>query len=406
MVNFLNLRNKVEARVHDLLRRKFNLFDGVFGASDDVLGAIASGVDFERSILEIAQSCRTDTEIEAAFVELETRLDVRIAEDMREARQRLVDHMDQAVVARLRARNEDIVALRSEVERWLLTVARAELPEARFDEEADCRFDYEGATWTTEWPLADDRGWRFFRMTEGNLATNIVERAATRDLPVGHIVFDSDRLRATGQPGFADIDRLKGKTGWVRVSCITFGTSAEEAAPREAFVIAATTDDGEELASETINRLFNTPGENQGTPDSLIPEARLAEMESANAALRLSEAQAQNALWLEEENDRLDAQAEDLMRASDARTKELGDEAAAASRTLRANQALSPEKKIEERRRIKALEAERDRTVFETFQRQRALHERAQDNLDKLEAALQIVPTTMPLLTIRWEVGA
>lgn len=45
VVNFLNRRNEADRRVYELLSEKFRLFDGVFGASDEVLGALESGVD-------------------------------------------------------------------------------------------------------------------------------------------------------------------------------------------------------------------------------------------------------------------------------------------------------------------------------------------------------------------------
>ncbi len=47
-INFLNQRNQADQRVLELLTEKFNLFDGVFGASDSVLGSIENGVDFEK----------------------------------------------------------------------------------------------------------------------------------------------------------------------------------------------------------------------------------------------------------------------------------------------------------------------------------------------------------------------
>src|SRR3989339_221306 len=39
VVNFLNKKNAADQRVYELLDQKFRLFDGVFGASDEVLGA-------------------------------------------------------------------------------------------------------------------------------------------------------------------------------------------------------------------------------------------------------------------------------------------------------------------------------------------------------------------------------
>ena len=50
VVNFLNLKNRAEERVFELLDKKYKLFDGVFGASDEVLGAIESGTDFEKRL--------------------------------------------------------------------------------------------------------------------------------------------------------------------------------------------------------------------------------------------------------------------------------------------------------------------------------------------------------------------
>ena len=67
VINFLNQRNEADQRVLQLLADKFNLFSGVFGASDEVLGAIESGVDFEKRVLTIYQTCRTTAEIETTL---------------------------------------------------------------------------------------------------------------------------------------------------------------------------------------------------------------------------------------------------------------------------------------------------------------------------------------------------
>ena len=74
VINFLNERNEADLRVHELLEQKFNLFSGVFGASDDVLGSIESGIDFERRVLQIYQACRSEVEIQTAFERLQADL--------------------------------------------------------------------------------------------------------------------------------------------------------------------------------------------------------------------------------------------------------------------------------------------------------------------------------------------
>jgi len=60
VINFLNKKNDADRRVLELLSEKFHLFDGLFGASDEVLGRIESGVDFEKRIAEIYNCCRSD----------------------------------------------------------------------------------------------------------------------------------------------------------------------------------------------------------------------------------------------------------------------------------------------------------------------------------------------------------
>src|SRR5207302_2664322 len=78
VVNFLNKKNAADQRVYQLLDQKFRLFNGVFGASDEVLGTIESGVDFEKRIVSIYQKCRTPEQIEFEFDQLQDELEGEI----------------------------------------------------------------------------------------------------------------------------------------------------------------------------------------------------------------------------------------------------------------------------------------------------------------------------------------
>ncbi len=51
VINFLNNGNAADERVYQLLSQKFRLFDGTFGSSDEVLGAIEDGVDSKSAFL-------------------------------------------------------------------------------------------------------------------------------------------------------------------------------------------------------------------------------------------------------------------------------------------------------------------------------------------------------------------
>jgi hypothetical protein len=78
-----------------LLEKKFKLFDGVFGASDEVLGSIENGVDFEKRIAEIYQNCRTNDEINKAFDQLKSEYKDDIADEFKKTRHNLLENFDE-----------------------------------------------------------------------------------------------------------------------------------------------------------------------------------------------------------------------------------------------------------------------------------------------------------------------
>src|SRR6266487_2098784 len=127
VVNFLNKKNAADQRVFQLLSEKFKLFEGVFGASDEVLGAIESGVDFEKRIAAIYQRCRQTDEIKAAFEQLQLELSFEINEAMTRTRKQLLENFDDEVREKLRVRDEASKASLNQLERRLMQLTRHEL---------------------------------------------------------------------------------------------------------------------------------------------------------------------------------------------------------------------------------------------------------------------------------------
>ena len=123
VVNFVNESNIADNRVYELLNSKFNLFDGVFGCSDEILGAIDSGVGFEKRLNQIFQKCRTAEEIEAAFDELQKELQDLINERINQTKRSLLENFDEEVVGKLKVRHiEDNKRVNSFVRNfWTLT---------------------------------------------------------------------------------------------------------------------------------------------------------------------------------------------------------------------------------------------------------------------------------------------
>jgi len=137
VINFLNERNQADRRVLELLTEKFNLFNGVFGASDDVLGSIESGVDFEKRILTIYQECRTPEEIETAFKALQAEMDEGIQARMSDTRKILLENFDEDVHERLRVQLSDTKAQLDRFSKRFWSVTQFILrDQATFDNEA------------------------------------------------------------------------------------------------------------------------------------------------------------------------------------------------------------------------------------------------------------------------------
>lgn len=137
VVNFLNVNNEADCRVFDILEKKLKLFEGVFGASDEVLGAIESGVDFERRIAQIYQNCRTSYDIQREFDFIQEMFAHEIGENMRNARRKLLENFDAEVAERLNVYQEASSATIDKMQALLWALTRHELDGtgAFFDEE-------------------------------------------------------------------------------------------------------------------------------------------------------------------------------------------------------------------------------------------------------------------------------
>ena len=398
VVNFLNLKNHAEQRIHQLLDSKFNLFKGVFGASDEVLGVIERGVDIERRIFQIVQSARGEAEIDAAFDALQEELQAQISEQMLDARSRLLEKVDEQVIDRLKGRKDAIDRRLSDFDRQLLYVARAELPDARFHTDDTRRFDYRGETYTTEWPLADERGWKFFRLQEGTLATEVVRNAKERQFDASsHLRFD---LAAYPGGRLTDVEDLRGKTGWARVAKLHIKTPA---VTREHLVVSAVASDGSMVHPETFERLFRVPAQNEPS-EGEPPEAELRARVSERQKELLEEAEKQNVEWLDVESENLDNYAEDLERAFETEIKTVEADIKEAKKALRGSP-LPMAEKLTEKRRISGLEGKRDKMKREFFDRRSAIRAEVEAMLDQIQESLKLEPALTDLFTIRWEVA-
>lgn len=264
VVNFLSQDNLADRRVQDLLQQKFSLFDGLFGASDEVLGAIEEGVDFEKRVLAILKTCRTDDEIEKAFNALQRELEGTISQKMSEARRQLFEHFDADVHERLRMRGENArVALDRVGERFWKLAHWGLDGKAEFD---DGRFglhlprapapDIPAGHYRL---ISTARSEADYAATEAHLLRLssplgewLLDSAKSQPLPVAAVRFDisgHERKISMLRP-------LVGQSGWLRLDRLTLDSDTRE----EFLLLTAITDAGGNLDQEQVQRLMDVCG--------------------------------------------------------------------------------------------------------------------------------------------------
>lgn len=399
VVNMLNLKNRAEWRIHQLLNEKLHLFEGVFGASDDVLGILADGIDFERAVLEIVQTCRTEAEAEREFDELTARIQDSIDTTLAETRAKVLENMDGDVVAMLHRRGEQIQAILPEYERRLLMVARAELSDAQFDAEDPQVFVHDARRWTTRWKQADEEDWQFLRVNEG-LGEAIVTAARDRAHDVAPAAVTVDPEAYPFAARLSGVPELAGQSGWLRAFKAVMPVKD---AAREEIIVVAETDSGTIIPNAVADRMLMCPARDDGTPGSAPPETALtAQVEEAfgEFATRMRE---ENNQWLMEEDERLTQYAQDLQIETQARIAAADAEIAELTRAAR-SQHLSMEEKLKLKREANKLQDTRDDLVFNQHEAKKRVRREVEERLDAMEAMLRQEPRAEVLFTLRWHV--
>ena len=117
-INLLNTQNEADKRVYEILSKKFELFEGVFGASDIALGALESGTSFEKMVLDIYQSCNTATDFKKAFDKLDRKLNAKRDKNARKLRSILLTESSGAKQQALEGTKKEIDRYLRDVEYW------------------------------------------------------------------------------------------------------------------------------------------------------------------------------------------------------------------------------------------------------------------------------------------------
>jgi len=404
VVNFLNRKNEADQRVYQLLSEKFKLFEGVFGASDEVLGAIESGVDFEKRISAIYQQCRQTEEIKTAFDQLQLELSLEINEAMNQTRQKLLENFDDEVREKLKIRDEDAKVYLDRFEQLLMRLTRHELNDnAEFLNVSSFHLKSKPA-WADgrsvplglyELPRRSGEA-HLYRLSHP-LGEAVVERAKERELATAELTFDYSNH--TGK--VSALEPLKGKTGWLTAAMLTI-EALDQA--EDHLLLSGLSDAGETLSDDAALRLLTLAG-NVGA--AAAPPVDTIDRLNGDIHLRQQGIQRsiseRNARFFEAEADKLDDWADDLKVGLEREIKEVDRQIKEARRA--ATTVLTLEEKLAAQKQVKSLEALRNQKRRSLFDAQDEIDKHRAELIAQIEGKLEQKAAVTPLFTIRWRIG-
>ena len=403
VINFINTRNEADVRVHELLTQKFHLFSGIFGASDDVLGTIESGVDFEKRVLAIYQKCRTTDEIDAAFARLQAEMEDKISEKMDQTRQMLLEFFDEDVHARLRVQLTHAREQLDRVGRMFWTLSRFMLDgHARFD-------DRQLAFHLHEPPIPEARPGQYHLISKSKenvtgeflyrlshpLGTHVLDTGKEVPAPLAEVTFDV----SSNATHIAVVEALCGKGGWLTLQHLTIDSFDRE----EYLLFSAVDDEGHTIEQETCEKLFNCRGR-VGTVETIPTEmeARLKAEARRHADATISRSLESNSEHFNEERERLDKWADDMVIAAE---KELADTKTQIKALNRqARQATTTDEQHEIQTRIQRLQKKQRRQRQNIFDVEDEIEQKRDTLIGGLEKRMTQKTSARPLFTIRWSV--
>ncbi|WP_217701566.1 SNF2-related protein [Schaalia sp. Marseille-Q2122] len=400
VVNFSNKGNVAEERILTLLTEKFKLFTDVFDASDEVLGSIEDGMDFEKSINQILSSCTSAEEISAAFDDLEREYAEQISSAMSETRAKVFGNLDPAVRDKLRNYDEQAGQVLNSFERLLLALTQHRLaPYASFTHggahfalhTAPCPDAPTGRYFFKTHPEKGAHQYRF----SSPLAQWVVSSAQQQETPPAELVFSlsaSERATEALRP-------FVGTGGVLRVDEVSFQVSLEGNNVTESYLLAAGhNDEGIALDGELVRSLMDLHCR-AVEPLSGPCHVESAVLDAQQEALR-EEFENRTAGYYLEQELLQDARIADIRAEYDARLLALKKNIEEHDRATRS--AANARDRLQSMKKKRDLDAKYRALEEECRHKLEQAKEHSLDFLSLAEASLTTEPKRQHLFTIRW----
>lgn len=402
VVNFCNVRNAADVRVYELLNNKFRLFEGIFGASNDILGIVdGEGMTFEKRINSILSLCRTADEINAQFDRLQEELQEEIAKRRAETQQAVFENLDEDVRKLLKGMSGQAETMLSAGESCFMALSRHVLSDRAV-------FDAYAPQFTLKEPPNDDipGGLYVLKGTEipagaipyrPNTALGewAISSAKALETPLAEVSFDISSHAGK----ISILEQLKGKSGVLTLEHLTLKSLDAE----DYLLFSVLTDDGKPVEAEIAEKLF-------ALSQSVAAASPLTEMETdhlqANAK-RYAAAEAQrvgeaNNGHFKEALEKIERWADDQVGAAEHQIDVLKDRQREIRRKIRLARTLDEQLPLQkEEQRVGRLIRQARNHVFVV---EDEIDAKREDLIKSLQRKLVPEVARKALFTIRWKV--
>ncbi len=398
VINFLNKRNQADQRVYELLKEKFKLFDGVFGASDEVLGSIETGVDFERRINEIYQNCRRPEEIKQAFDDLQKELEEKIDSKMKLTTQKLFENFDEEVIEKLKISQNTSKEYLNKFERELLLLTKYKLNYnyAKFD--SDTTFEllkqpYKNIKTGIYEYKSNNINSENYRVGHP-LAQNIINDYKEKQLESVEIVFDYSNSNQ-------NIEKVKpyiGKTGEISLNNVDIETFEKE----NFLIFSGIDENGNYLDDDTCRKIFNINNVKINNNCKIESKEKLKETFDIQFNNVLDKLLERNNTFFDSEMDKLEKWAEDVKKSIELELRNLDIDIK--FKKAEARKMLKLEDKLNMQKEIKELEKKRNNLRFNLFEEQDKVDEKKEKLIEDIENKMKQKIDIEELFSIKWKI--
>ena len=398
VINFLNKRNEADQRVYEILKEKFKLFDGVFGASDEVLGSIETGVDFERRINEIYQNCRKPEEIQNAFDKLQKELENKIDSKMKITTKKLFENFDEEVIEKLKISQNTSKEYLNKFEKNLLLITKYKLKEKYANFENDTKFNLFNSPY-----LKIKKGIYEYRTNNilsenyriGHpLAKNIIEEYKNKKLNDAEIIFDY----TNSNQNIEKIKNLVGHKGEMILNFVNIETFE-----KESFLIFSGIDDQENaIDDETCRKIFNINNSYINSICHIEKESKIKEVFDMQFNVVLNKLLEVNNKFFDSEIEKLEKWSEDIKKSLELELRNLDIEIK--FKKAEARKLLKLEDKLNMQKIIKELEKKRNNLRFNLFEEQDKIDDKKEKLIEEIEDKMKQKIEVEELFKIKWKI--